>query len=153
MKEDPAWLNQNFEFLYAREFYDTVFLKTILRRYAILKHEMNSEEEIRDYQGKIISLFENAPIFLSSQVIDSKADDPLYAHKHIQENAFQIPDKLMLQHEKYWCPIYKQVKENSDKLEWENRLGNAVFFGPSTGMNRAIFGYGNSDPEKLKKDK
>lgn len=95
MKKDPEWLTGNVEFLWAREYYDILFLKTILRKYAVFQHGMRADQ-IPSYQEKILKLFEAVPIFMSSQVINSKKDAPLYEDKWIQENAFQIPDKFML---------------------------------------------------------
>lgn len=85
--EDPNWLKHDFEFLWAREYFDALWLKTTLRKYGMLQLEI-ADEDIPEYQEKIIGLFEKVPIFMSSQVIDSKKDAPLYEDKYLQENAF-----------------------------------------------------------------
>jgi len=43
---------------------------------------------------------------MSSQVTNSKKDAPLYEDKQIQELAFEIPDKFLMQYDTYWCPMY-----------------------------------------------
>lgn len=85
---------------------------------------------------------------MSSQVIDSKKDAPLYEYMYLQEKAFQIPDKFMLQPEIYWCPYIKNVIEVNKERPWGARLENAVFFGSPTGMSRHVFGYGNPNQNK-----
>ena len=140
LKEDPDFIPNSIEFFWAREYYDTLYLKTMLRKYALL-HLKLKEEEVPAYQDKIIKLFENLPIFMSSQVTNCKKDAPLYEDKCIQERAFEIPDKFLMQSEIYWCPMYSQVIEANEQRPFESRQETAFFFGPSTGANRKTFGY------------
>ena len=82
LKEDPEFIKNGIEFFWAREYYDTLYLKASLRKYGILKLKL-SEDEIPAYQDKIIKLFEQVPFFMSSQVTNSQKDAPLYEDKLI----------------------------------------------------------------------
>jgi hypothetical protein len=42
--------------------------------------------------------------------------------------------------------MYQQIIDANASRPWASRQETAFFFGPATGMNRGIFGYGNSDP-------
>jgi len=95
LKADPEFIPNSIDFFWAREYFDTLYLKTQLRKYAILKLEMK-EEDVPAYQDKIIALFEKVPFFMSSQVTNCKKDAPLFEDKCIQENAFEIPDKFLM---------------------------------------------------------
>lgn len=111
------------------------------------------EEDIPAYQDKIIDLFKKLPIFMSSQVTDCKKDAPLYEDKCIQEHAFEIPDRFLMQPEIYWCPMYKQVIEANNSRPFISRQETAFFYGPSTGANRRTFGYQSPDPHNIDDDK
>ena len=78
---------------------------------------------------------------MSSQVTNCKKDGPLYEDKCIQENAFEIPDKFLMQAEIYWCPMYKQIIDANQSRPLISRQETAFFYGPATGANRKTFGY------------
>lgn len=90
---------------------------------------------------------------MSSQVTNSKKDAPLYEDKLIQELAFEIPDKFLMQYDTYWCPMYQQIIDANKSRPFISREETAFFYGPSTGANRKTFGYQNSDPLNIEDDK